>query len=130
MKVKSIKKNSINIKFLLLLLLVVTLLVVTISAYAQVDYSEYQAVTIVRGALFRRGPSGFDPAPYVKVTFYSPSIGRSSPTYTGTNGMYYFYNVPLGNYTLEIWGYGDNPITYSIQVYNQPYTDIQSIVIP
>ena len=120
MKVKSIKKKIFNIKFVLLLLLVVTLLVVTISAYAQT----------VRGRLDRQGPSGLRPAPYVRVTLYTPDIGRSSRVYTGTNGMYYFYNVPLGNYTLEIWGYGDNPITYSIQVYNQPYTDIQPIVIP
>jgi len=120
MKRKSIKKNITNIKFSLLLFSVVTLLAVATSVSAQT----------VRGRLNRQGPAGLSPAPYVKVTLYAPNIGRSSPIYTGIDGMYYFYNVPPGDYILEIWGYGDRPITYSIRVPNELYIDISPIVIP
>ncbi len=120
MKMTPIKKNIMNIKFYLLLLFVVAFLIVAVSADAQT----------VRGRLDREGSSGPYPAAYVKVTLYAPDIGRSSPVYTGSDGMYYFYNVPPGDYILEIWRNRAKTITYSIQILNEPYTDIPSILIP
>ncbi|HPQ43803.1 MAG TPA: carboxypeptidase-like regulatory domain-containing protein [Syntrophales bacterium] len=84
----------------------------------------------VRGMLFRVGPHGPYPAVNVHLTLISSSIGRSAPTYTGRDGMYYFYNVPPGQYALEVWGYGPNPIIHRISVLNRPYNDIPQIQVP
>ena len=85
----------------------------------------------VRGRIERRDAYGRTfAAAYVQVTLYSQQQGRSSPAYTGVDGMYYLYNVPSGSYTLEVWVSPDRPLTYGIQVYNQPYTDIPPILIP
>ena len=85
----------------------------------------------VRGRLDRRDGNGrIYPATYVAVTLNSPNMGRSSPAYTGADGMYYLYNVPPGNYLLEVWAYpGRPPLTFNISVYDQPYTDINPILI-
>jgi hypothetical protein len=73
--------------------LLVILLTISSPAYSQV----------VRGVLFRLGPYGPYPAVNVLLTLFSPSMGkRSAPSYTGGDGMYYFYNVPQGQYALEI----------------------------
>ena len=89
-----------------------------------------QAAT-VRGRLDRRDGQGRSyPATYVSVTLNSPSMGRSSPAYTGADGMYYLYNVPPGDYYLEIWAYpGRPPITFNIRVYDRAYMDINPILI-
>jgi hypothetical protein len=66
----------------------------------------------------------------VAVTVFNPQLGRSSPAYTGPDGMYYLYNVPPGYYNLEIWiNPGGAPIVYQIQV-GEPYTDIPQIGVP
>lgn len=85
----------------------------------------------VRGRLDRRDGQGrLYPATYVSVTLNSPKMGRSSQAYTGADGMYYLYNVPPGDYQLEVWAYpGRAPITYNIRVYDRPYTDIYPILI-
>ena len=85
----------------------------------------------VRGRLDRRDGYGrLYPASYVSVTLNNPKIGRSSPAYTGADGMYYLYNVPPGDYQLEVWAYpGKPPLTFNIRVYDRPYTDINPILI-
>ncbi len=101
--------------------LLVILLTISSPAYSQV----------VRGMLLRVGPHGPYPAVNVLLTLFSPSMGkRSAPSYTGRDGMYYFYNVPRGQYLLEIWGYGPTPIIYQINVLNRPYNDIPQIRVP
>jgi len=82
----------------------------------------------VRGLLTR----GNYPAAAIAVTISSPNTGRSSPSVTGHDGMYYLFNVPPGYYTLEVWAYGVNqpPMTFNITVYNQPYTDIPPVRVP
>ena len=101
--------------------LLVILLTISSPAYSQV----------VRGMLFRLGPYGPYPAVNVLLTLFSPSMGkRSAPSYTGGDGMYYFYNVPQGQYVLEIWGYGPTPIVYQINVLNRPYNDMPQIRVP
>lgn len=104
------------------LVLVLTLVTATVSAYA----------ATVRGRLDRRDGYGRTyAAAYVNVTLFNSQLGRSAPAYTGTDGMYYFYNVPPGYYTLQLWLYpGRQPLSYRIQVYDQPYTDISPLLIP
>src|SRR5215471_7729339 len=59
---------------------------------------------MVRGRLDRQDPRGVTyPANSVVVTLNNPQLGRSPRVYSGNDGMYYFYNVPPGHYTLEIW---------------------------
>lgn len=89
----------------------------------------------VRGRLVRQGNQY--PAQGVPVTVFQkpsgpfPSLGRSSFTYSGRDGMYYLYNIPPGYYTLELWVYPNRPPwIYNILVYNLPYTDIGVIFIP
>lgn len=106
---------------LITVFLLVILLTISSPAYSQV----------VRGMLFRVGPHGPYPAVTVLLTLFSHSTGkRSAPSYTGRDGMYYFYNVPHGQYLLEIWGYSPTPITYEINVLNRPYSDIPRISVP
>lgn len=66
----------------------------------------------------------------VTVTVYNETIGRSLPTRTGADGMYYL-QIPAGAYHLEVWinpTPGAAPLVYQIQV-AEPYTDIPRIII-
>ena len=94
---------------------------ITVSAHA----------ATVRGRLDRsNGYGGSYQVAYVMVTLYNDRLGRSAPAYTGTDGMYYLYNVPPDDYFLEVWLYpGRPPLRYSIQV-RDPYTDIPPILLP
>jgi hypothetical protein len=85
----------------------------------------------VRGRLERRDGQGrLYPATYVSVTLNSAKTGRSSQAYTGADGMYYLYNVPAGDYQLEVWATpGKPPLTFNIRVLDRPYTDILPILI-
>lgn len=108
------------------LIAIVGLLVMASSATA----ASAQQVTI-RGRLERATPGGVYPAVGVAVTVYSSSIGRSNPTYAGTDGMYYIYNVPPGAYALEIWIPGaPTPMMFPIAVPFVPYFDIAPIRVP
>src|SRR5580704_14484398 len=73
----------------------------------------------VRGQILR---SQF-PAAGVPVTLFSNLYGRSAVTYSGGDGMYYFYNIPIGIYTVELWTYGQPQGILSVAV-NPPYTDV------
>lgn len=94
--------------------------------------SQTAIAATVRGRLDRRAPNGaIYPAPGIAVTVYRRDLGRSAPSYTGVDGMYYL-NVPAGVYALEIWLSRDPrvpPRTYPIQV-AEPYTDIPPIFVP
>jgi hypothetical protein len=95
-------------------------------------FSAFTYAGTVRGRLDRRDGYGrIYPAVYVPITLYNERLGRSAPAYSGTDGMYYIYNVPPGTYYLEIWPYpNQRPIVYTIYVSNQPVTDIAPIQIP
>jgi hypothetical protein len=85
----------------------------------------------VRGQLVRSGPYGNYPVAYIPVTVFSQRMGRSSPSYTDPNGMYYLSKVPPGDYTLEIWiSPRRPPYTYDIHVNPRPFTDIRPILLP
>jgi hypothetical protein len=85
--------------------------------------------SIVRGRLFRVINGGSFRAPGIALTVFSPQMGRSSPAYSGPDGMYYLYNIPPGVYTLEVW-VPNSPMSYQIQVDGQAYTDIAPIRVP
>ena len=87
----------------------------------------------VRGLLLRRGPQGEYPAAGIAVTVYAQHMGRSGAGYSGSDGMYYLYNVPAGTYYLEVWahGYGNQPIIFQISVNDrQQFTDIAPVTVP
>ncbi len=94
--------------------------------------SQTAIAATLRGRLDRRAPNGaIYPAPGIAVTVYRRDLGRSSPSYSGADGMYYL-NVAAGRYPLEIWISRDprvRPLVYQIQV-KEPYTDIAEILLP
>ncbi len=89
------------------------------------------AVSTVRGRLLRQGPGGQYPATGVTVTVLATrsNLGRSAAVYSGSDGMYYLYNIPGGAYQLEIWTSKTQHLTYNITVRNDGFTDISPIVI-
>jgi hypothetical protein len=88
---------------------------------------ELALAAVVRGRLLR----GQGSAPGIAVTVWSQQLGRSQPTYSQVDGMYYMPSVPAGFYTLEVWAGGGQqaPLTFNIQV-NEPGTDIPPIFVP
>ena len=82
---------------------------------------------IVRGRLLR----GQGVAPGIAVTVWCQQFGRSQPTYSQADGIYYIANVPPGAYVLEVWarGNGQPPLTFNIQI-NEPGTDIPPVFVP
>ena len=82
---------------------------------------------LLRGQLIRIYPNGTrGPVPGVTVTVFRQDLGRSTPSVTDGNGMYYL-QVPPGQYWLEIW-ISNPPRAYQITVF-EPNTDIPPIVI-
>jgi hypothetical protein len=78
--------------------------IVVLTAFLLLAVATLASAATVRGYVFRQAPNGVSyPAPRVMLTLYSASMGRSSPAYSGEDGFYYFYNVPPGNYVLEIY---------------------------
>jgi hypothetical protein len=84
----------------------------------------------IRGRIDRRTPQGIVPAEGVPVTVFRSDIGRSAPSYTGYDGMYYINNIPDGDYILEVWAYPNRPpMTFTIRAVGGGVTDIAPILI-
>lgn len=89
----------------------------------------------VRGTIVRKASGrNTDPAQDIAVTLCnSEGEDCSFPFYTDSEGKYYFYRVPAGNYILKIWANGYNvgePDIYDgIEVLNQPVKDLGVKVI-
>jgi hypothetical protein len=82
----------------------------------------------VRGRIDRIYPNGaVGPAPGIAVTVYNGVSGRSAPAYSGQDGIYILYNVPPGDYSLEVWT-SNVPTVYTIRVFD-PLTDLPPISI-
>ena len=79
----------------------------------------------VRGKIARN--AGY-PVSYMKVTLKGPR-GVSSPVYTGNDGVYYFKNIPAGDYILEVWNLKGRPTSFKIQI-REPLTEVPVIKIP
>ena len=88
--------------------------------------SQSHAQTTVRGQLLHNGQF---PAAGIQVTIYSQAFGRSSPSMTGNDGMYYFYNVPFGSYYLEVW-ISNPPQAYPVQITGYPFHDLPRLPVP
>lgn len=86
----------------------------------------------VRGRLMAQGPAGEYPLTRTQVTLVAAppaSPVRSAPSVTGTDGMFYFSNIPAGAYILEILVKPNSaPAKYSVRVV-APKTDIPAIRI-
>jgi hypothetical protein len=92
-----------------------------------------QMTTNVRGQLLWTGWNQFGApqsyaAPGVQVTLFSQAVGRSWPAVTGNDGMYYFYNIPLGDYYLEVWT-SNPPKAQLFRIGGFPYHDLPRITI-
>lgn len=86
--------------------------------------------TNIRGRI--EGANQYSRAPYplggVAVDLYmqSPRGWQPAGRYiTGSDGMYYFQNIFSGNYSIQINGRQNYPLT----VFNQPYQDLPPIFI-
>jgi len=82
--------------------------------------------TTIRGQLLHGGQF---PAAGIQVTLLSQTLGRSLPSTTATNGMYYFYNIPLGSYYIEVWT-SNPPQAYPVQIWSYPYHDVARLSVP
>jgi hypothetical protein len=81
----------------------------------------------VRGRLVHQNDG---PAAGIQVTVSNADQGRSEPGRSGSDGMYYLYNIKPGKYYLEVWtDPGKPPTVYQIQV-TEPYTDVPQISVP
>jgi len=78
----------------------------------------------VRGRIVRNGQFGHYPVAGIQVT-----LDRRVAAVTGSDGMYYFGNVPPGRYTLEVWLGPGQAIALYIDVAPDP-TDVVPIVVP
>lgn len=87
----------------------------------------------VRGRLDRvDGYGRHYPATNVAVTLKNTQGARSSPVYADRQGMFYFYNVPMGTHYLEIWwskNPNQKPKVFQVIVKRDP-TDVAPIVVP
>jgi hypothetical protein len=89
------------------------------------------AASTVRGKLFRQNSAGQSyGAAGIPVRLVDQGRGPSARSYSGSDGMFYIYNVPPGNYTLEVFTNDKQPLRYSIRVLDKPYTDIAPIRVP
>src|SRR5204862_8144320 len=88
--------------------------------------STSDAQTTVRGQLLKNGQY---PAAGIQVTLNHTQFGRSSATMTGGDGMYYLYNVPYGDYYLELW-ISTPPIVYPVHVAGYPFSDLPRLPVP
>jgi hypothetical protein len=80
----------------------------------------------VRGKVLRANKA----ASGVEVTVLNAQKVRTSPVYSGANGMYYIPNVKAGSYTLEVWATPKKPpLTFPIQV-KEPESDINPVEVP
>jgi hypothetical protein len=87
--------------------------------------------SVVRGRLFRVTPQGQSyAAGGLAVSVTNTKYGRSSMVYSGADGMFYLYNIPAGQFTLEVWTAKNQALRFPINVYERPYTDINPIKVP
>jgi hypothetical protein len=69
------------------------------------------------------------PATGVAVTISDHKSFRSEPAHSGSDGMYYLYNIPAGQYYLEVWTTPQTPTVYQVTV-TEPNTDMPRVTVP
>jgi hypothetical protein len=90
-------------------------------------FAQVSNAASLRGRVIHAYPGRVVGVPNLAVTVYSPTFGRSTPAYTGADGVFYLA-VPAGSYHLEIWVNPQTPLTYPINV-GEPGVDIPPITI-
>lgn len=69
------------------------------------------------------------PAANVTITISDHKNYRSSPAHAGNDGMYYLFNIPAGQYYLEVWTNPQTPTVYQVTV-SEPNTDMPRVTVP
>ena len=87
------------------------------------------AASTVRGKLYREGSGGSYAASGIMLRLLDAKGGVRT-TYSASDGMFYFYNVAPGAYTLEIRATDGDLRTYNVHVATEPYTDLAPIPVP
>ncbi len=82
----------------------------------------------VRGKVVRQAKQQEIPVTGIPVTLFNDALGRSKPSFTDDEGMYYLYNIPKGSYTLEVWYHGMvtekyQPVTLDVELGPEPSTE-------
>jgi len=80
----------------------------------------------IRGQLLHKNSQ---PAAGVTVTISDHKNYRSAPARTGSDGMYYLYNIPAGQYYLEVWTNPQTPTLFQVTV-AEPNTDMPRVTVP
>jgi len=89
------------------------------------------ASTIVRGKLYRLSrQNNQTPVAGIGVRLNHAQRGPSAIAYSGSDGLYYLYNVPPGKYVLEVLVPNSQPLKYNVEAKEQKYTDIAPIRVP
>jgi hypothetical protein len=87
---------------------------------------DVNAASTVRGKVYRQADGRSYAVPGVQVAL-QPSQGVPKRAYSAADGMFYFYNVAPGTYTLEVIVSKEDVRHFTIRVDEQPYTDIAPI---
>jgi hypothetical protein len=108
----------------------ILIILFTLSVFTTTVYSE-----VVRGRIVRNSPMGVYSVSAIPVTIRAANNVRTTPAFSGPDGMYYFNGVLPGVYFLElwVWGFNSQPVIYQIQVnYTTPYRifDVSPITLP
>jgi hypothetical protein len=79
----------------------------------------------VRGQVLRQNGQ---PLAGVTVTISDHKSYRSVPAHSGNDGMYYLFNIPAGQYFLEVWTNPKTPTVYQVTV-SEPNTDMPRVTV-
>lgn len=88
---------------------------------------------VVRGGLYRLAANGQQfAAQGIPVRVTNKIMGPSSFAYSDQTGMYYLYNVPAGDYVLQIWLTNDErqAMTFPLRVGSEGVVNIPRIRVP
>jgi hypothetical protein len=97
-----------------------------VTAFVSVGLSADIYAQTIRGKLMK-GPY---PIAGIAVNIDSPARGPSGVVYSGADGMYYFFNISPGPYTLQVWDVPNAPpLQFQIYVNPQPWVNIAPIQI-
>ena len=115
--------NGINIVNYFILYVIILFLFSVISSVVNAEG--------LSGRIDRPGAYGYYPAVNVPVTLES-QYRRYGPIYTDVYGMYYFVNIPAGDYILRVWPYPNRPpYNYSATVFwGKPMSTYPPIALP
>ena len=84
-----------------------------------------QAWTQVQGRLVGNGYYGASPVRGAALTLFNSQIGRTTRSISQSDGTFYFRNIPLGWYNVEVWfPHSPYPFTFRAIVNRIPVSNI------